>query len=113
MSCSLHIEIDWPLPASSRLTIQELGELRTEAVLTILTGERLLTAQAMTLLMRIDRDMKEARVQFNEDWFRRLMRIRPIAVSRLRRRWETVFPPPLVPLGGLRRRYHPQIANSR
>src|SRR5262245_26487051 len=42
-----------------------------------LIGDRLLTAQAMSLLLHLDRDLREARVQANQDWFRRLMRVRP------------------------------------
>ena len=51
-----------------------------------LTGDRLLTFEAMHLLISLDRDLREARAQWNQDWFRRLMRVRPKAVSRLRRR---------------------------
>ncbi len=64
----------------------------------------------MTLLIRVDRDMREARAQFNQDWFRRLMRVRHFAVKRLLRRWAKVDPPPLLPLGQLRRRYHANLA---
>jgi hypothetical protein len=77
---------------------------------TILTGERLLAAEAMQLLMRLDADILEARAQWNQDWFRRLMRIRPKAVSRLRRRWTNLSPPPAIPLGPLKRRYHANLA---
>jgi hypothetical protein len=76
----------------------------------ILTGERLLAAQAMQLLMRLDGDLREARAQWNQDWFRRLMRIRPKVVVRLHRRWAKVDPTPTIPLGGLRRRYHANLA---
>ncbi len=77
---------------------------------TILTGERLLAAEAMQLLTRLDADIIEARVQWNQDWFQRLMRIRPKAVSRLRRRWSKLDPPPAIPLGPLKRRYHANLA---
>lgn len=50
----------------------------------VLTGSRLLTFEAMHLLISLDRDLREARAQWNQDWFRRLMRIRPKAVSRLK-----------------------------
>jgi hypothetical protein len=76
----------------------------------VLTGSRLLTFQAMHLLISLDRDLREARAQWNQDWFRRLMRIRPKAVSRLRRRWAKLDPPPAIPLGTLRRRYHANFA---
>ena len=76
----------------------------------VLTGERLLAAEAMQLLMRVDRDILEARAQWNQHWFRRLMRVRPKAVSRLRRRWAKLDPAPAIPLGSLRRRYHGNLA---
>lgn len=76
----------------------------------VLTGERLLAAEAMRLLMRVDHDILEARAQWNQDWFRRLMRIRPKAVSRLRRRWAKLDPPPAIPLGTLKRRYHSNLS---
>ena len=75
-----------------------------------LTGDRLLTFEAMHLLISLDRDLREARAQWNQDWFRRLMRIRPKAVSRLRRRWAKLDPPPAIPLGPLARRYHANLA---
>ena len=75
-----------------------------------LTGDRLLTFEAMHLLMSLDRDLREARAQWNHDWFRRLMRIRPKAVSRLRRRWAKLDTSPAIPLGTLKRRYHANLA---
>lgn len=74
------------------------------------TGEQLLAYQAMCLLMRLDSELLEARAQWNQDWFRRIMRIRPKAVSRLRRRWARLIPMPAIPLGRLRRRYHANLA---
>src|SRR5215204_1124217 len=65
----------------------------------VLTGSHLLTFEAMHLLISLDRDLREARAQWNHDWFRRLMRIRPKAVSRLKRRWAKLNPPPAIPLG--------------
>ena len=111
MSPSPHIAMN-PLRASSNrpLTSRDLEELRAEAKPIVLVGERLLTAQAMQLLMRVDRDLREARCQFNQDWFRRLMRVRKKAVSRLRRRWAKVDPPPVLPLGKLRRQHHANLA---
>lgn len=76
----------------------------------VLTGGRLLTYEAMHLLILLDRDLREARAQWNQDWFRRLMRIRPRAVSRLRRRWAKLDPPPAIPLGTLKRRYHANLS---
>lgn len=74
------------------------------------TRERLLAAQATRLLIRLDTELREARAQFNQDWFRRVMRARPRAIARLRRRWANINPPPLIPLGSLRRRFHPNLA---
>ena len=76
----------------------------------VLTGDRLLTFEAMHLLISLNRDLREARAQWNQDWFRRLMRIRPKAVSRLRRRWAKLDPPPAIPLGTLKRRYHANLS---
>src|SRR4030095_3276916 len=111
MALSPHIAMD-PLRAASNspLTSRGLEELRAEAEPIILVGEKLLTAQAMRLLMRVDRDLREARSQFNQDWFRRLVRVRKKAVSRLRRRWGKIYPPPVLPLGNLCRRYHANLA---
>lgn len=97
---------------------QELGApsgercsaLLEEAQPITLNGDRLLAAQAMQLLLSLDRDLLEARAQWNQDWFRRVMRIRPKAISRLRRRWAKLNPTPAVPLGSLRRRYHANLA---
>src|SRR5258707_12745499 len=75
-----------------------------------LTGERLLAAQAMSLLRRLDLELLKARAQWNQDWFRRVMRTRSNAASRLRRRWGRIIPPPAIPLGSLRRRYHANLA---
>ena len=76
----------------------------------VLTGERLLAAEALRLLIRLDRDLLEARAQWNQDWFRRVMRIRPKAVIRLRRRWAKFGESREIALGGLRRRYHANLA---
>lgn len=83
-----------------------LDELAAEVRPFVLMGERLLAAQAMRLLMRLDREMAEARAQLNHDWFRRLMRARAKAALRLQRRWAKINPPPAIPLGKLRRPYH-------
>ena len=72
--------------------------------------DRKLAFEAMTLLMRLDRELREARADWNQDRFRRLMRLRPRVIARLRRRWEILNPPPPIPLGTLRRRYHANLA---
>jgi hypothetical protein len=72
--------------------------------------DRRLAAQAMTLLMRIDHEFRLARADWNEDRFRRLMRVRPRVVNRLLRRWAELESKPRIPLGNLRRRYHANIA---
>ena len=102
------------LNVSSKIMVQDLAPLivfeLAETQPIVLTGERLLAAEAMQLLMRVDRDILEARAQWNQDSFRRLMRVRPKAVSRLRRRWAKLDPAPAIPLGSLRRRYHANLA---
>ena len=75
-----------------------------------LNPERELTVQAIRLLMRLDSELREARADWNDDRFRRIMRSRPRAVRRLIRRWERLDPKPVVPLGSLRRRYHANLA---
>jgi hypothetical protein len=76
----------------------------------ILKLDRKLAFEAMTLLMRLDRELREARADWNQDRFRRLMRLRPRIAARLRRRWEILNPLPPIPLGTLRRRYHANLA---
>ena len=75
-----------------------------------LPKDRELAAEAMTLLMRLDSDLLEARADWNEDRFRRIMRVRPRAVNRLQRRWQRLNPQASMPLGSLRRRYHTNLA---
>src|SRR5713226_3542244 len=75
-----------------------------------LKPDRKLAFEAMTLFMLIESEVREARAEWNPDRFRRLMRLRPKVVARLRRRWEKLNPLPLIPLGSLRRRYHANIA---
>jgi hypothetical protein len=72
--------------------------------------DRSLVAQAMTLLMQIDGEVRLARADWNDDRFRRLMRLRPKAVRRLQRRWAKLVYEPRTVLGSLRRRYHANIA---
>lgn len=76
----------------------------------VLKPDRKLAFEAMTLFMRIESEMREARADWNQDRFRRLMRLRPRAVTRLRRRWARLNPLPLMPLGTLRRRYNANLA---
>ena len=77
----------------------------------LLKPDRKLAYEAMTLLLRLDRELREARADWNQDRFRRLMRLRPRAVNRLRRRWDCLNPQPRIPLGTLRRRYHANLAS--
>jgi hypothetical protein len=91
---------------------EPLATLLSKAQPMALTGERRLVAQAMSLLMRLDSELLQARAQWNQDWFRRVMRSRSKAASRLRRRWGRIIPPPAIPLGSLRRRYHANLARK-
>ena len=77
---------------------------------TSLPPDRELAAEAMTLFLQIESEMKAARADWNQDRFRRLMRLRPKVVARLRRRWAILIPMPRIPLGQLRRRYHANLA---
>ena len=72
--------------------------------------DRKLAFEAMTLLIRLDRDLRETRADWNQDRFRRLMRLRQRVVTRLRRRWLVLNPQPSIRLGTLRRRYHANLA---
>ena len=98
-------------PESSTFTIRcyVFSSVATSPLMA-LTLDRRLAAQAMTLLMQIDGALRLARADWNEDRFRRLMRLRSRAVRRLRRRWVKVEPKPRIPLGSLRRRYHANLA---
>ena len=58
-------------------TLSESHGLGAEVRPVVLVGERLLAAQAMRLLMRLDRELIEARAEFNLDRSRRTMRVRP------------------------------------
>ena len=93
-------------PASVRAS----SHVMPDADSVVLTGVCLLTYEAMHLLISRDRDLREARAQWTQDWFRRLLRIRPTAGSRLRRRWAKLDPPPAIPLGTLKRRYHANLS---
>ena len=109
MSDSPHtpVALEKATPASN-LLVFDLLQRAYERV--PLTGDRLLAAEAMMSLIRLDRELRESRAQFNEDWFRRVMRARSKAVSRLRRRWSMIGAKRPVSLGSLRRRYHANIA---
>jgi|GEM_PF-1662056 len=97
--------------ASGALTIRcYVYPLVTTPPRPFLKPDRKLAFEAMTLLMRLDRELREARADWNQDRFRRLMRLRPTAIARLRRRWEILNPLPPIPLGTLRRRYHANLA---
>jgi hypothetical protein len=76
----------------------------------VLSGERLLAAQALQLLIRVDQALRDSRADWNQDRFRRVMRARSKAVARVRRRWNSLNPAPAVALGRLRRRYHANLA---
>ena len=84
--------------------------LTAAALWSRLPRDRELAAEAMTLLMRLDADLREARADWNEDRFRRIMRVRPRAVNRLQRRWQRLNPQPSTLLGSLRRRYNANLA---
>jgi hypothetical protein len=77
----------------------------------VLSGEQLLAAQALQLLMRLDRELRKARADWNQDRFRRVMQARSKAASRVRRRWSSLNPAPAISLGKLRRRYHANLAD--
>jgi hypothetical protein len=95
--------------SANKGSVGDVSSLTAEPLPVALVGDRLLAFQALQLIMRLDRELLEARAQWNQDWFRRLMRIRPKAVRRLARRWERLTPPS-IRLGTLRRRYHANLA---
>jgi hypothetical protein len=76
----------------------------------LLSGDRLLAAQALQLLMGLDRELMQARADWNQDRFRRVMKARAKAVSRVHRRWHSLEPAPAIGLGKLGRRYHANLA---
>src|SRR5438552_14897213 len=103
----------WPRPNADRRgsTIHcYTYPLITTSPPTRLPPDRELAAEAMTLLMQIESEVREARADWNHDRFRRLMRLRPRAVARLIRRWERLDPLPRIPFGSLRRRYHANLS---
>ena len=112
MSTSPHRSISSePITSAAEGCVGDSAQPLLEAWPVILTGDRLLVVEAMSLLIRLDQDLREARAQFNQDWFRRIMRARAKAISRLRRRWSKITPPLQMPLGRLRRRYHANLTN--
>lgn len=74
-----------------------------------LAEDRRLALQALRLLLRLDALLSEARADWDQNRFRRLMHLRPRAVTRVRRRWASLNPSPRIPLGTLRRRYHANL----
>jgi len=58
--------------SSDFLSFERFSEMQAEAHPATLTGDRLLGAQAMRLLMRLDRQLLEARAQWNQDCFAEL-----------------------------------------
>ena len=76
----------------------------------VLGGERLLAAEALQLLVRLDQELRDARADWNQDRFRRVMKARSKVVSRVRRRWHSLNPAPAIKLGKLRRRYHASLS---
>ena len=104
------IGIDQKAQVASFSRSDDLTLLLAPAEPPILIGSRLLTAEAMMLVIHLDRDLREARAQWNQDWFRRVMQARNKAVSRLLRRWAALSPPPPISLGRIRRRYHANLA---
>jgi hypothetical protein len=76
----------------------------------VLSDERLLAAQALQLLIRLDRELRGARADWYQDRFRRVMKARSKAVARVRRRWKRLNPAPAIALGKLRRCYHANLA---
>jgi hypothetical protein len=91
-------------------SVGDVSSFTAESLPVAFVGDRLLAFQSLQLLMRLDRELLKARAQWNQDWFRRLMRIRPKAIRRLSRRWERLTPTPSIRLGTLRRRYHANLA---
>ncbi|MDT4967563.1 MAG: hypothetical protein QOJ64_2300 [Acidobacteriota bacterium] len=91
-------------PSRRPLCAETYAALRAEAPPIVLTCDRLLTAEAMRLLIRLNRELTETRVRWNQDRFRRVIHARSKAAARLRRRWANLTPPPAIPLGHLGRR---------
>ena len=58
-----------------------LYPLLTTSPRPLLKPDRKLVFEALTLLMRLDRELREVRVDWNQDRFRRLMRSRPRVIA--------------------------------
>ncbi len=104
------IGLDGALQSPASLSPEGFSVLLEEARPAALTGERLLAVQAIRLFIGLDRELVEARSQFNQDLFRRVMRTRSKAVLRLQRRWAKIPSAPAIPLGSLKRRCHANLA---
>jgi hypothetical protein len=105
---SPHLEVSRPNPnADASVTIEAL---LADYLFSPVSQEHLLAVQALQLVMRVDRDLREARAQWNQDWFRRLMRLRRKVIRRLHRRLFLFAARRKSIIGLLRRRYHPNIA---
>src|SRR5262245_45555038 len=100
VKCVEHVDSD-ANPEKETIRCYLCPPLTAPAPSIYLSPDRELAAQAMTLLMRVDNELLHARADWNEDRFRRLMRLRPKSVCRLRRRWEQLDPKPRRPLGSL------------
>jgi hypothetical protein len=77
-----------------------------------LSRDCLLVVESLQLLLALDAELRTARADWNQDRFRRTMRVRVKAVSRTFRRWSQLNPKPLTRLGSLRRRYHANLAGG-
>jgi hypothetical protein len=99
-----------PSDEQQAIRCYSLPPLTRRATTVSLTADRLLAFEAMRLLIRVDGMLREARADWNQDRFRRLMRLRGTTLVRLRRRWAKLDRPPAVVLGALRRRYHSNLA---
>jgi len=98
VSCTIQIDGTEDASQDPRLVSPERRCAMSEEARPItLTGDRLLAFEALRLMMRLDGDIREARAQWNQDWFRRVMHARSKAVLRLRRRWENLERQPAIP----------------
>ena len=103
------VEISWPVKVDAICCYLDV-EVSCRLSSYRLSGGRLLAAQALQLLIRLDQALREARADWNQDRFRRVMQARSKLVARVHRRWNSLHPSPAVGLGKLRRRYHANLA---